>query len=120
MCTPAAFLLSASSNDEYWIKRYRGTAENLVEAGIVQFRHLPQIGNPRRVRATFSGDVLVPLRGSYQRREPTMWVTRLPGKKGRYEVLVRGVASGTTEGFKYFMNSTLGNPLSSDHAPGPS
>lgn len=70
---------------------YRGTADQLIAAGLLEQRHLPGLGSDRKMSATFYGDGLQSWLGlSFKQRGrmQQMTVRRLPGNKGRYEVSI--------------------------------
>lgn len=80
---PESLLIARGALNE----SYKGTAEQLIAAGIVEVRHLPGLGNERKTCASFRGGVLVPKNG-YRREEKDsddwMMVTRLTN--GRFQV----------------------------------
>lgn len=78
--------LRVQTGMEWWGKTYRGTPEQLIDAALVEVKHLPGIGNERRSSASFAGELLVSRGGAG--KVITMRVKRLPGKSNRFEVYI--------------------------------
>lgn len=94
-----------SGFDEYAVI-YRGTADELMEAGVVELRHLPRLGNDRRKQATFTaGGVLV--RGKGRRDGPGAWIVQIMAD-GRYNVIIWARGWLAKPDFDKFMEKTLG------------